>query len=143
MKAWTRREFGGLAGATLLAALRPHKAHGQTKARVVVVGGGVGGATVARYLAANTKSIAVTLVEPKRRYITCFFSNLYLAGLRSLDSLSHGYETLAQRYGITVIHEKATAIDPVARTVSSRERRQAALRPAGACSGHCLQIWRH
>lgn len=117
MKAWTRREFGGLAGATMLTALGPRKVLGQSKARVVVVGGGVGGATVARYLAANTESIAVTLVEPKRRYITCFFSNLYLAGLRSLESLSHGYETLAQQYGITVIHEAAAAIDPVAKTV--------------------------
>jgi NADPH-dependent 2,4-dienoyl-CoA reductase/sulfur reductase-like enzyme len=68
-------------------------------------------------LTAGTEAIEVTLVEPKRRYITCFFSNLYLAGLRSLDSLSHGYETLAQQYGITVIHEPAAAIDPFARTV--------------------------
>ena len=104
MKAWTRREFGGLAGAALLAAIGHRMARSQAKARVVVIGGGVGGATVARYLAAGTEAIAVTLVEPKRRYITCFFSSLYLAGLRSLDSLSHGYETLAER-GITVIHE--------------------------------------
>jgi sulfide dehydrogenase [flavocytochrome c] flavoprotein chain len=117
MKAWTRREFGGLAATTLLAAASPRIARGDAKARVVVVGGGVGGATVARYLAASTETIEVTLVEPKRRYITCFFSNLYLAGLRSLDSLSHGYETLAQQYGITVIHEPAAAIDPAAKTV--------------------------
>ncbi len=97
MKAWTRREFGGLAAAALLAAISHRKARSQAKARVVVIGGGVGGATVARYLAAGSEAIAVTLVEPKRRYITCFFSNLYLAGLRSLDSLSHGYETLAER----------------------------------------------
>jgi NADPH-dependent 2,4-dienoyl-CoA reductase/sulfur reductase-like enzyme len=101
----------------MLTALAPRKVLGQSKARVVVIGGGAGGATVARYLAASTETIAVTLVEPKRRYITCFFSNLYLAGLRSLESLSHGYETLAQRYGITVIHEMAAAIDPVAKTV--------------------------
>lgn len=118
MKAWTRREFGGLTGAAVLTAFTPRKVLGQSKARVVVIGGGVGGATVARYLAAGNSGVDVTLVEPKRRYITCFFSNLYLVGLRSLESLSHGYETLAQRYGITVIHEKAAAIDPVAKTVS-------------------------
>jgi len=117
MKAWTRRQFGGMAGATLLAAINPRIARSDTKARVVVIGGGAGGATVARYLASSTETIAVTLVEPKRRYITCFFSNLYLAGLRPLESLSHGYETLAQHYGITVIHEPAAAIDPVAKTV--------------------------
>jgi len=117
MKSWTRREFGGLTGAAMLTALAARKVLGQSKARVVVIGGGAGGATVARYLVAGNLGVDVTLVEPRRRYITCFFSNLYLAGLRSLDSLSHGYETLAQRYGITVIHEMATAIDPVAKTV--------------------------
>jgi NADPH-dependent 2,4-dienoyl-CoA reductase/sulfur reductase-like enzyme len=117
MKSWTRRDFGSLAGASLLAALSPKVARGQASPRVVVIGGGIGGATVARYLAASTPTIDVTLVEPKERYITCFFSNLYLAGLRSLDSLSHGYETLSRQYGITVIHDSATAIDPVARTV--------------------------
>jgi sulfide dehydrogenase [flavocytochrome c] flavoprotein chain len=117
MKAWTRREFSGLVGTTLLAAISPRIARSDAKARVVVIGGGVGGATVARYIAANTETIVVTLVEPKRKYITCFFSNLYLAGLRSLDSLNHGYGTLAQQYGITVIHESAAMIDPVAKTV--------------------------
>ena len=116
MKAWTRRQFGHLSGAALLTALSPRRALGQSKARVVVIGGGAGGATAARYLSAS--GLDVTLVEPKRRYITCFFSNHYLAGLRSLESLSHGYETLAQKYGVTVIHERAEAIDPVANTVS-------------------------
>ena len=118
MKSLTRRAFAGRAGASLLAALSPHVARGQANPRVVVIGGGIGGATVARYLASSAPAIDVTLVEPKERYITCFFSSLYLAGLRSLDSLSHGYETLAQRYGVNVIHESAAAIDPVAKTVA-------------------------
>src|SRR3984893_7800518 len=54
MKSWTRREFGGLTGAAVLTALRPRRAHSQAKAKVVVIGGGVGGATVARYLASGT-----------------------------------------------------------------------------------------
>ncbi len=118
MKTWTRREFGGLSGAALLTALSPRRVLGQSKTRVVVVGGGVGGATAARYLVASSPNMDVILVEPKRRYITCFFSNHYLAGLRSLASLGHGYETLAKKYGVTVIHEKAAAIDPIAKTVS-------------------------
>ena len=44
MKSWTRREFGGLTGAAVLTALRPRRAHSQAKAKVVVIGGGVGGA---------------------------------------------------------------------------------------------------
>jgi sulfide dehydrogenase [flavocytochrome c] flavoprotein subunit len=118
MKCWTRREFGYFAGATCLEALVPRVARSQGTARVVVIGGGVGGATVAKYLAANATMIEVTLIEPKRRYTTCFFSNLYLAGLRSLESLTHGYETLAQRYGVNVVHDSVTAIDPVAKTVA-------------------------
>src|SRR6266536_6168127 len=115
MKFWTRREFGCLTGA--LAALGPRMARGEAKARVVVVGGGIGGATVAKYLVATAPTIEVTLVEPKPHYTTCFFSNLYLAGLLSFESLTHGYETLAQRYGIYVIHDSVAAIDPVAKTV--------------------------
>jgi sulfide dehydrogenase [flavocytochrome c] flavoprotein subunit len=117
MKSWTRREFGCLTGATSLAALGAGMARGEAKARVVVVGGGIGGATVAKYLAASARTIEVTLVEPKPNYTTCFFSNLYLAGLRSLESLTHGYEKLAQQYGINVIHDSVAAIDPVAKTV--------------------------
>ena len=55
------------------------------KPRVVVVGGGAGGATVARYIAKDSKgAIDVTLVEPSRTYYTCFFSNLYIGGFRDL-----------------------------------------------------------
>jgi len=118
MRRWTRRDLGVLAGAACLTALTPRVARGQAKARVVVIGGGVGGATVAKYLAVSTETIEVTLVEPKPRYTTCFFSSLYLAGMRSLESLTHGYATLAQRYGINVLHDSATAIDPVAKTVA-------------------------
>jgi sulfide dehydrogenase [flavocytochrome c] flavoprotein chain len=115
---WTRRKFGCFAGATCFAALSARAARGQVRARVVVVGGGIGGATVARYLAASAATLDVTLVEPKERYTTCFFSNFYLAGLRSLESLTHGYETLAEQYGINVLHDTVTAIDPVAKTVA-------------------------
>ena len=59
----------------------------------------------------------MTLVEPKQRYTTCFFSNLYLAGVRSLESLTHDYQTLARRYSINVIHDAAATIDPVAKIV--------------------------
>ena len=117
MKSWTRREFGRSTGAMVLAGLGPRLAASESKARVVVVGGGIGGATAAKYLAVSAPTIEVTLVEPKPNYTTCFFSNLYLAGLCSLESLTHGYETLAQRYGINVIHDTVTAVDPVAKTV--------------------------
>jgi NADPH-dependent 2,4-dienoyl-CoA reductase/sulfur reductase-like enzyme len=115
MKRWTRRAFGGLVGASLLTTLRP--GHSVAKGRVVVVGGGAGGATAAKYLAMSGTHLDVTLIEPSPRYVTCFFSNHYLAGLRPFDTLTHGYETLAQKYGIGVIHDSAAAIDPVAKAV--------------------------
>jgi sulfide dehydrogenase [flavocytochrome c] flavoprotein subunit len=115
---WTRRMFGYAVAATGVAALGTRAAPGQAGARVVVVGGGIGGATVAKYLAASVPKLDVTLVEPKLQYTTCFYSNLYLAGIRSLESLTHDYETLSGKYGIRVIHDTATAIDPVAKTVT-------------------------
>jgi NADH dehydrogenase FAD-containing subunit len=78
-------------------------APGRSSGRVVIVGGGACGATVARYLAMTDKGIEVTLIEPKRRYTTCYFSNLYLAGLRSFDSITHNYDALAGRHGVRVI----------------------------------------
>jgi NADPH-dependent 2,4-dienoyl-CoA reductase/sulfur reductase-like enzyme len=108
----TRRGFLG-AAATALAAPR---ALGQGMARVVVIGGGAGGATAARTLAAS--GIEVTLVEPKRRYLTCFFSNHYLAGLGTRDGLGHGYEALARMPHLNIIHDTVAAIDPEARAVT-------------------------
>jgi len=116
MTDWTRRQIGRLAGGALLAAATPYVARGQGRPRVVVIGGGVGGATVARYLA-DLKTVEVTLVEPKLNHITCFFSNLHLAGLRTLASLTFGYDRLAERHGITVIQNAAAAVDTTARIV--------------------------
>jgi sulfide dehydrogenase [flavocytochrome c] flavoprotein chain len=116
MKRWTRRQFNRLAGtAGLVAMARP--AIAQAKARVVVVGGGPGGATVAKYLAHAATSLDLTLVEANRQYRTCFFSNLYLAGLRPFDSLAHRYETLHSAYGIRLVHGTAIGVDSSAMTV--------------------------
>jgi NADPH-dependent 2,4-dienoyl-CoA reductase/sulfur reductase-like enzyme len=89
---------------------------GQARAKVVVIGGGIGGTTVAKYLA-STRMVDVTLVEPNRHYATCFFSNLYLAGLRSFDSLTHGYEALSKIHNVSIAHDSASMIDPAARII--------------------------
>ncbi|SFT60335.1 NAD(P)/FAD-dependent oxidoreductase [Sedimentitalea nanhaiensis] len=112
-----RRHFLGASVATV-ATLSAPTVIGQGKPRVVVVGGGAGGATAARYIAKDSQgAIDVTLVEPTRAYFTCFFSNLYLGGFRELDSLAHTYGRLAQG-GVNVVHDWAVAIDREARTVS-------------------------
>ena len=107
----------GAAAATLSAPMAHASNHGKPK--VVVIGGGAGGATAARYIAKDSKGeIDVTLVEPTRSYYTCFFSNLYMAGFRDLSSISHSYGTLASEYGVNVVHDWAVGIDRDARTVT-------------------------
>jgi NADPH-dependent 2,4-dienoyl-CoA reductase/sulfur reductase-like enzyme len=109
---------GAAAGAVLTAAPMVMGAnHGKPK--VVVVGGGAGGATAARYLAKDSKGeIDVTLIEPTRTYYTCFFSNLYLGGFRTLDSIAHSYGKLASEYGINVVHDWAVGVDRDKKTVA-------------------------
>ena len=112
-----RRHFIGasVAAGTLLSA---PAVWGQAKPRVVVIGGGAGGATAARYLAKDSDgALDVTLVEANPIYTTCFFSNLYLGGFREFESLQHGYDRLAGG-GVTVINDLATAVDRAARTVT-------------------------
>lgn len=113
----TRRIFIGTAAAAT-AALSAPRAIGQTKPRVVVIGGGAGGATVARYLAKDAAgALDVTLIEPNATYYTCFFSNLYLGGFREYDSLAHGYDAIAAG-GVTVVQDMAAGVDAAARTVT-------------------------
>src|SRR6056297_3359531 len=113
-----RRAFIGT-GAAAAALLSAPMLGAQGRPRVVVVGGGAGGAPAARYIAKDSDgAIDVTLVEPSRVYYTCFFSNLYLGGFREYDSLGHTYDTLAAEYGINVVHDWATGVDRDARTLA-------------------------
>lgn len=113
----TRRSLLSSAGAGLSSLALPalSKAHSGA-AHIVIVGGGFGGATAARYLRLHAPHMQVTLLEPARRFYTCPFSNMYLAGLRSWDSLGHGYDGL-RAAGIEVIHAQAEDVDTSARTV--------------------------
>ena len=114
-----RRQFLTSAAAVSATLAAPMIARAQTAPNVVVIGGGAGGATAARYIANSSQgAINVTLVEPTRSYYTCFFSNLYLGGFREIDSLGHSYGTLAAEYGINVAHDWAVDVDRQAKTVT-------------------------
>jgi NADH dehydrogenase FAD-containing subunit len=104
----------GLIGGTGLAPFAI--AQGAAAARVVVIGGGAGGATVAHYLKKGDPKLDVRLVEARSTYTTGFFSNLVIGGFRTLESIQHGYDNL-RKLGIMVIHELATKVDPVKKTV--------------------------
>lgn len=114
-----RRTFLGAAGAASVTLASPIVlADGHAKPRVVVVGGGAGGATAARYIAKDSKGeIDVTLIEPTRMYYTCFFSNLYLGGFKEISDIGHSYGALAAG-GVNVIHDWATGVDRDAKTVA-------------------------
>ena len=114
----SRRELLKLAGGAAFAGLFAGRAHARAGGggRVVVVGAGFGGATCARYLRRLAPELDVTLVERGERFVTCPFSNLVVAGLRDLDSVTHGFEGLRRR-GVNVIEAEAVAIDPEGRTV--------------------------
>jgi sulfide dehydrogenase [flavocytochrome c] flavoprotein subunit len=114
----TRRQLLGFVGGLPIAAGMLRQAWTQPQARVVVVGGGFGGATCAKYIRRADAAIEVTLVEPRRQFITCPFSNAVIAGLRDIASVTHSYDGLRQRHGVRVVHASATAIDPTARRLT-------------------------
>ena len=113
-----RRNFIS-ASAGIAATMSSPMVFGASRPKVVVIGGGAGGATAARYIAKDSKgAIDVTLVEPTRSYYTCFFSNLYLGGFRDFDSIGHSYGKLASDFGINVVHDWAVDVDSNGKTVS-------------------------
>jgi len=80
------------------------------KARVVVVGGGYGGATAARYVRLLDPSIDVVLVEPNEAFVSCPLSNLVLGGFKGMADITTPYTGL-ERHGVKVVRDVATAID--------------------------------
>lgn len=112
----TRRSVLGWSAAAATTAILPIRVAAQAPPRVVIVGGGFGGATVARTLRRVAPNIAVTLVERDPAFVTCPFSNAVLGGLRDLDSISFSYDGIRDA-GVNVIQGDATGIDPIARTV--------------------------
>ena len=117
----TRRNFvfsvGALSAAT---SVLSWPALGQAKAtggRVVVIGGGFGGATCAKYLRRLSTDIEVTLVERDSNFMTCPFSNAVLGGLYDMDFNTHDYSALRDEYGVRVVHDSAVDIDPDAKKV--------------------------
>lgn len=115
-----RRHFLTLAGGTIAATAIgfPMISFGAGK-HVVVVGGGIGGATAAKYIRMTDPSIEVTLIEPNKTYHTCFLSNEVLGGVRDMKSIAFGYDGLKNR-GVNVIHDLVTAIEPDSRKVRIR-----------------------
>lgn len=84
---------------------------------VVVIGGGFGGSTAARYVKKFGPTVNVTLIEPKTSYTTCPFSNAYLGGLVDFSYITHTYEGLVAD-GINVVHDTVSGIDANTKSVT-------------------------
>ena len=113
-RAWSDSDGGGDGGNAVIYNLVPS---GPT-ARVVVVGGGMAGATVAKYLRLwGGAGVAVTLVDPDAQYVSGIMSNLVLSGGRSLVSLQQSRALLAERYGVVLRQAAVSAVDANARQV--------------------------
>lgn len=89
------------------------------KAQVVVIGGGYGGATAAKYVRMfSNYKISVVLVEPNKTFISCPMSNLVLGGSKTMAQITTPYTALSSKHGVTLVHDLVTAIDPAKKTVS-------------------------
>src|SRR5687768_18466333 len=86
--------------------------------KVVVIGGGYGGATAAKYLRLwSDYKLDVTLVEPNAAFVSCPISNLVLGGSKTLADITTPYDNLSRRHGVKVVRDMASAIDADKRTV--------------------------
>jgi sulfide dehydrogenase [flavocytochrome c] flavoprotein chain len=112
----TRRAVARGIAAFAAASAWPRPSLAQGAARVVVIGGGFGGASCARALRKIDPKLQVTLIEPNRTFAACPFSNEVIAGLRELTAQQFHYDGIAAE-GVRVVLQAATKIDPQARTV--------------------------
>ena len=122
MNTFNRRQFLKFLGGSsaLVATLGPLVSCGKAEkvsGRIIVVGGGFGGSTCAKYLHKFDPMLDITLIEPSKRFVTCPFSNMVMTGMRDLNSISYGYSAQSKR-GINVIHASVTEIDAVTKKVS-------------------------
>lgn len=105
-------------GAALGALGLPGKAIGQSGPKVVVVGGGYGGATAAKYVRMwSDYQINVTLVEPNPEFVSCPISNLVLGGSKTMADITSPYDNLSKRHGVNLLRDLVTSIDPDRRIV--------------------------
>jgi NADPH-dependent 2,4-dienoyl-CoA reductase/sulfur reductase-like enzyme len=91
---------------------------GPSKGRVVVIGGGYGGATAAKYVRLfSGGTIDVTMVEPNEAFVSCPLSNLVIGGTKTLADVTTSYDALTGKHGVNRVRDLAVAIDPAGKTV--------------------------
>ncbi len=122
--AFNRRDFlkisAGAAGAATLGGLSGCATPGaRAKAKVVVVGGGFGGATCARYIKIWDPGIDVTVIEMNDKFVSCPFSNTVLGGISDMEDITHGYDGL-KKDGVRLVKDEVVGIDAAKRVVKCK-----------------------
>lgn len=112
----SRRTFGALAAGGLASLAAPHVARAQARPRLVIVGGGFGGASAANFARRTFPQVDVTIIEPYKTFVTCPYGNLVLGGLRQVGQITHSYDGLRKR-GVNVVHDTVTGISDERRNV--------------------------
>ncbi len=114
-----RREFVRAAAIGACVSALPRAAAGAAPSgRIVVVGGGYGGATAAKYLRLWSEGkLEVALVESNPAFVSCPLSNLVLGGSKRIEDVTVGYDNLVRRHGVKVVRDTAVGVDVEARSV--------------------------
>src|SRR5574343_152876 len=120
MMSMKRRDFLKLgAAAGTMASLYGCAAGNKATGHVVVVGGGYGGATVAKYLRMWSEGgVQVTLIERNPTFISCPISNLVIGGQKTMEDITISYEGLRSKWGVRVIQDDVVAVDAAKKTVT-------------------------
>lgn len=107
---------GGALGLTGCASLGGTSA---SKAKVLVIGGGYGGATASKYIRLlSDYTIDVMMVEPNRQFVSCPVSNLVIGGQRTMADITNPYNGLSDKHGVRIVHDMVTSVDAVKKTAT-------------------------
>jgi sulfide dehydrogenase [flavocytochrome c] flavoprotein subunit len=111
-----RRKLLKLAAFAPLSLMGLTQINSKTGAKVVIVGGGFGGATCARYLKNIAPELQVTLIEKEEQIVTCPFSNTVISGQNDINYISHSFDGL-KKDGITVLRGLVISVEPKTKTI--------------------------
>jgi sulfide dehydrogenase [flavocytochrome c] flavoprotein subunit len=115
-----RRDFlkaGAAAGA--MASLYGCAGGGKASGHVVVVGGGYGGATIAKYLRMWSEGgVQVTLIERNPTFISCPISNLVIGGTKTMEDITVSYDGLKNKWGVRIVQDDVVAVDAAKKSIS-------------------------
>ncbi|BBP42981.1 FAD-dependent oxidoreductase [Thiosulfativibrio zosterae] len=115
MSKLTRRELIKWFGASAMASTgllgATSKAYAKNTAHIVIVGGGIGGASFAKYMRLANSDVKITMIEPHPTYTFCPGSNEILSGHETLENLTVNYQTLKSRFNVDVVQDIATEIN--------------------------------